>query len=344
MARLSAKAKQRIYSNLEKYARSGMGMEKACESLLGQPRMRSVEKRIYAGILEGLQQGKSIGAALGASSPVVTPLEEEVVTAAEEGGMLERGFAHLSEYFRRLHVTRSRILKGLTYPIILLHLAIPVSTLAVTAFGRFRLDGSGTEETFGDAFAKMGLTMVLAYLVIALLIAWTVLLVKLGRRSGAIDQFLNTLPLFGKARKASALERFTQVFEIFLLAGKKISDALSGAGIASASGVLREASERGARMIENGDSLSTAIYASPSAFPDDFSRGITAAEESGQLDRELAEWGRFYSDSAREAMEQVAEWAPKLFYWAVLFLVAFLIIRSAIAYRDLLMNLIDGSF
>ncbi len=344
MAQLSAKAKQRIYSNLEKYARSGMGMEKACQSLLGQPRMRNVEKRIYSGILEGLQQGKSIGNALGASSSVISPLEEEVVSAAEDGGMLERGFAHLSEYFRRLHVTRSRILKGMTYPVILLHLAIPVSTLAVTAFGRFQLDGSAPTTNFADAFAQMGITMVVAYIAVALLIAWTVILVRLGQRSGAVDQLLNTLPLFGKARKASALERFTQVFEIFLLAGKKISFALSGAGVASASGVLREASERGSRMIENGESLSNAIYASPAAFPDDFSRGITAAEESGQLDRELAEWSRFYSESSREAMEQVAEWAPKLFYWAVLFFVAYLIIRSAIAYRDLLMNLINGSF
>ena len=34
MPSLSPQAKSLIYSNLEKYARSGMGMEKACDSLL----------------------------------------------------------------------------------------------------------------------------------------------------------------------------------------------------------------------------------------------------------------------------------------------------------------------
>lgn len=342
MARLSAQAKQRIYSNLEKYARSGMGMEKACQSLLGQPRIRPVERRIYTGLLEGIQQGKSIAQALGDSSPVITPLEEEIISAAETGGMLEKGFGHLSEYFRRLHVTRGRILRGLAYPVILLHIAIPVSTLAVAVFGQFSLDGSAPRISYVEAFREMGMIMVLGYLALALVIAWSVLLVRLGRRSAVFDQFLNRIPLVGRARRSAAMERFSQVFEIFLLAGKKISESLEGAGHASASGLIREASRRGADLTAEGDSLASAICAFPDAFPDDFSRGIAAAEESGQLDRELAEWSRFYSEEAREAMERVAEWTPRLFYWAVLLSVACLIIRSAVAYRDLLMNLIEG--
>lgn len=342
MARLSAQAKQRIYSNLEKYARSGMGMEKACESLLDQPGLGSTEKQIYAGLLGGIQQGKSIGLALGESSPVITSLEEEIVSAAEAGGMLDRGFSHLSEYFRRLHVTRKRILKGLTYPVILLHIAIPVTTLAVAAFGQFSFDGSTPGTGYAETFQEVGLMMLLAYVAIALLVSWTILLVRIARRSAAVDRFLNRIPLVGKARQSAAMERFTQVFEIFLLAGKKISDALRGAGKASASGLIYEASERGARLAEEGESLSNAMYASSNSFPDDFLRGLTVAEESGQLDRELAEWSRFYSENTKEAMERVAEWTPRIFYWGVLFLVGYLIVRAAFSYRDLLMNLIEG--
>jgi hypothetical protein len=68
---------------------------------------------------------------------------------------------------------------------------------------------------------------------------------------------------------------------------------------------------------------------------------MTAAEESGQLDRELAEWGRFYSESAGEAMDSLAEWTPKLFYWGILLFVATLIVRSALAYRDLIESLLN---
>jgi hypothetical protein len=53
MAGLSVKAKGLVYSNLEKYARSGMGMEKACDSLLRQPHVRSAEKSSTKAFLAG---------------------------------------------------------------------------------------------------------------------------------------------------------------------------------------------------------------------------------------------------------------------------------------------------
>ncbi|MEX2578537.1 MAG: type II secretion system F family protein [Verrucomicrobiales bacterium] len=344
MASLSARAKSRVYASLEKYARSGMGIEKACESLLAQPRVSATERRVYHGLLAGLKQGESIGDALGRSDGVVSELEREVVSAAEEGGTLEKGFGHLSEYFRRVDRTRRRILKGLTYPIVLVHLAVPVSAMAVAVFRGFSLDGSTPAgQTFSNAFANAAQTMLVVYLLIAILVVGAVILSRLSRRSGAVDALVNRIPLLGKARRAVAMERFSQVFEIFLLAGKKMSDSLAGAGKASGSGLIREASQAGSRLVAQGDRLAAAIYAAPSAFPHDFARGIDAAEESGQLDRELAEWGRFYSEAAAEAMEQLAEWTPKLFYWGILALVAFLIIRAALAYRDLLENLLNAT-
>ncbi|MEM7599926.1 MAG: type II secretion system F family protein [Verrucomicrobiota bacterium] len=344
MPGLSAKAKSQMYSSLEKYARSGMGMEKACESLLQQPRVSGAERKIYQGVLTGISKGRTIGESLGRSSGTVTALEEEVVSAAEAGGMLEKGFGHLAEYFRRMDRARRRILKGLTYPLVQIHLAIPVTTLASTAFSSFSPDGLSSGPGYGEAFLTMGRNMIIAYVVIAVIFFLARSFAKAGRTSGAVDGFLNGIPLVGKARKAMAMERFSQVFEIFLLSGKKMSDSLSGSGEASGSGLIRSASRRGARKIVGGDSLASTLYASRSAFPNDFARGVDAAEESGQLDREFAEWGRFYADSAGEAMEQLAEWTPKLFYWGILLFVAFLVIRAGLAYRDLLQNLINVSF
>lgn len=344
MASLKPRAKSRIYSGLEKYARSGMGLEKACESLLSQPRLASTERQIYEGLLAGLKRGESIGEALGRSSSAVTSLEREVVSAAEQGGMLEKGFAHLSEYFLRIDRTKRRVLKGLAYPIVLIHLAIPVCTLAINVFSSFSLDGSTEDATpFRDTISRSIETVIVVWLIAAILFFGALILNRLAQRSPAIDAILNGVPLVGKARRAIAMERFSQVFEIFLLAGKKMSDSLAGAGNASGSGLIREASRKGAKFLVDGDKLAHALYSAPAAFPHDFARGMDAAEESGQLDRELAEWSRYYSETAGEAMDRIAEWAPKLFYWGILLLVAFMIIRAALAYRDLLENLLNFS-
>ncbi|HRQ89017.1 MAG TPA: type II secretion system F family protein, partial [Bacteroidia bacterium] len=220
MARLSAKSKGLIYSNLAKYARSGMGMDKACESLLRQPGVAAVERRLYAGLLDGLQAGRSIADALGDAGAFVSPLEHEVIAASESGGQLEAGFAHLADYFRRLDRTRRKITKGLAYPLVLLHLAIPVSTLAVAAFGSFRLDEA---FDFVGVLSRSGVTMLCAWggILLALAAAW--LLVRLAGRSALVDAVLAKVPLLGKARRAVAMERFTQVFSIFLQAGRTMS-------------------------------------------------------------------------------------------------------------------------
>lgn len=344
MPKLSAIAKSRVYSSLEKYARSGMGMEKACESLLSQPRIRAAERRVYRGMLEGLSRGKSIGDSLGLAGAVVSPLEVEVVSASEEGGMLEKGFGHLAEYFRRVDRTRRKIMKGLTYPIILVHLAVPVSTLAMTAFRSFSLDGNSDGPDFLAAFWNAGRAMLYAYAIIFLVIVGAVVLTRMGRTSATVDALLNRIPLVGKARRSVAMERFARVFEIFLLAGKKMSECLAGAGSASGSGMIRRASRLGAKTVASGQPLATAIYDYPATYPNEFARGVSAAEEAGALDKEMGEWGEFYSESAAEAMEQVAEWAPKLFYWSVLIFVAVLIVRSAVAYKDLLMKLLDTGY
>lgn len=184
MARLSAKAKSRIYANLEKYARSGMGMEKACDSLLRQPRLSSTERRIYQGILSGLKNGKSIGDSLGGSSRVISPLEHEVVAASEAGGKLEKGFGHLAEYFKRIDRTRRKIVKGLTYPVVLIHFAVPVSTLAVAAFRSFSLDGETRAGGYQHAFMSSGKAMLAAYLLVILGFVAAALLNRAGRTSG----------------------------------------------------------------------------------------------------------------------------------------------------------------
>jgi len=347
MAHLSSKVKSRIYANLEKYARSGMGMAKACESLLSQPGARASERTIYLALLDGLNSGKTIGQSLGRARGVVSDLEREIVMASESGGMLEKGFAHLALYFQRVARTRRKVLRGIAYPIILVHVAIPVSIFATSLFGQLNPDAeqsTGLVQTLSAALSESGWWILTGYFLALVLFLGTFFLFKLAKESAAVDSFLNRVPLLGMARRFLALERFSQVFEIFLLSGLKMTDSLTGAGKASGSGLIRAAAAKGARAIADGGILADSIFAAPKAFPNDFARGIAAAEESGNLDGELNQWARFYSDSAGEAMDRIADWAPKIFYWLALIFVGAMIIRAGLAYRQVLNNWINFEF
>jgi len=342
MASLRPRAKSRIYAKLEKYARSGMGMEKACQSLLSQPGLGRAERRIYGGLLEGIAAGESIGASLGPAGASAGELEREVISAAEAGGMLERGFAHLATYFERVDETRRRILKGLVYPIVLFHLALVLTVFLSAIITRLRPDGE--VQSFGSAFGGAGLLVAQVYLGAILLVVLMSWMRQVARTQPGVDALLNRIPLVGGARKAVARERFCRVFEIFLLSGRRMSDALAGAGQASGSGMIRAASRRGARLVGEGNLLSEAIFAEPRTFPNDFARGIAVGEESGHLDVELRQWGDFYAATAAEAMDALADWAPRIFYWIVLLAVAGLVIRAGLAYRDVIESWLEWEY
>lgn len=343
MAHLSAREKAQIYSGLEKYARSGMGMEKACQSLLEQRRLSRTERLLYDRMLAGLHRGQSISDALSRAGTFVSPMEREIVTAAESGGKLEKGFSHLAGYFHRLDQTKKAMTRGLVYPLFLLHIAIPITMLTSSVFRGIDFNGEGRTFDLSKTLSESVIVLLglwLAILIIALLSRFVL---RMGSQSAGIDAFLCRLPLLGAARKALAMERYTEVFEIYLLAGRTMSDSFAGAGRASGSGTIRSGVETGKSALAAGESLADVLALAGSTFPKDFVRGITIAEESGQLDRELAEWSHFYAESVVEAMNRLGEWLPKLFYWFTLLVVAALIVRAAIAYRDLISGLLDFS-
>ena len=345
MANLSPRVKSRVYANLEKYARSGMGMEKACESLLGQPGASSTERGIYVDVLDGLKKGWSIGRSM-SGADAVSEIEGEIVTASERGGMLEKGFSHLQEYYSRMDRTRRKIKKGLAYPLVLVHLAIPVTLFAASIFRQLKpdSDGQGLTKSLMTSLTQSGGWILMGYAIAAILVFGVLFLFKMAKESAVADLFLSKVPLIGPARRFVAMERFCQVFEIFLLSGLKMSDSLTGAGRASGSGLLRQTAERGAQSIEEGSELAEVFFVSPEAFPNDFARGMASAEESGCLDNELNQWGRFYSESAGEAMEKIADWTPKIFYWLVVIFVGYMMIRAGLAYQGALKSWIDFEF
>ena len=336
---MSPSAKHLIFANLAKYVRTGMGIEKACESLLSQPGVRSDERRLYQSIQRGVSSGQTIADAMSASSKI-DPLDYKMLDASEKGGRLESGLAHLSDYYQRLDRTRRRIRKGLLYPVILFHFALIVTTCTAAMFSRFNPKNEG--KSFLEAVWESGQWVLYLYLIFVLFAILLWLLIKRSRHSPLADTWLNRIPLLGKVRRFASLERFSSVFEIFLLSGRKMDESLQSASEASESGLIRHAAKEGVKSVQQGNLLAGSLLKNSRAFPNEFARGIAAAEESGMLDEEFGRWKQFYGESLGEAMEQLGEWIPKLVYFTTIFVVAWMIIRVGMSYADLINGYLDG--
>lgn len=260
--------------------------------------------------------GKSVAESVRALPLEVTELEWRLVEAGEKGGRLEDVFEHLAHYFDMVVKGTRRVRQALVYPAILLHLGVVLPALP----GAF-VNG------LGSVLLTVVVQLAVVYLVVAAAVCGWVWMAKRARTVAGVDGFLNRIPVVGKARRNTAMNRFCKVFEICLLSGQKVSDSVRAAGGASGSGVVLLACEGIETRALAGEPVGPALLAAGGAFPGELARSLASAEEAGALEKDLRRWAALMRANADEAMERVADWLPKVVYAVVLLLVAYQVLH-----------------
>lgn len=306
-----------FYSQLGKLLGAGFDIRKAAIVLedTDLPRGQQV---LWERLKAGLASGGSIAGSFGASGPGAGGIEQALIAAGERGGRLAEALGHLAEYFDLLAAARRQVVRGLVYPVIVLHLAI------VT--GVYLLPKLSAAAPAGSPGLRLLLVLGGLYLVIGVV----GLLVRWGWRRAAdaagLDQFFGRVPWLGRARRDLAMARFCAVYHSGLLAAAPMSSLVRLAADASGSGGLRGAGLRLGTVAARGGALGPAFRAE-TAFPKAFSRSYATGEEAGTLDRDLANWARHYRESAATSIRAAASMLPKPVYFLVVVLVVWQVTR-----------------
>lgn len=341
------KSRAFLYAELSKFTQSGFGIDKACESIIDQPASDRTAREICRALLEGTRSGKSLAGSLAENRGYpISDLEIAMVDAAERGGRLELGFHHLAEHFRLEADARRRIRRALVYPLVLLHFALAVGIGMTTVMRNLGASLTGAGFAQGDFDWKASVLSNLAWVGFAYLIALGLVfgwrrLSRAGENHPGIDAWMQRLPLAGPVRRSRSLARFCEVLHLYLLSGQHMDRAWKKAGEASRGGQLGAYAQRTAPRLAAGESISEVVASAGPALPGDLVRGLASADVAGALDLETARWSSYYREASAESVEHLAEWAPKLFYWLVLVVAAWMIIRAALSYNELLSGLID---
>ncbi len=339
--RFSNKQKYLLYAELAKFVRSGFGFENACKAITEQAGVPVCHRVYCLGVQKGLRNKKTLGQAVADLPLDITQIEINLIKAGEDAGLLEQSFQHLEQHFKMALESRQKIRKGLAYPIVLLHGGIIMGLVAVPLMASWN---PMAKETAAWDSLKFGFLMVVAfYIAIAMVITLFAYLLKRSRVSSACDCYLNKIPLLGNMRRSLAMSRFCEVFHMALKSGQKMDRALYYAGASSGSGQLMLASCTGSKKLKQGLSLAETLAGQTGVYPEDFRRSIANAELAGVLDEDFGRWRDYYRKAAHESVDRLTEWAPRIFHWLVLLVVAFIIIRMAIAYRGLLENYLNWS-
>lgn len=275
-------------------SRAGLPMEEALKAVAEQTE-NTRPQRIILGVRSQVVEGRNLAAALGVFPASFNPLFRATVAAGEQSGRLDEVLEGLADYVEDQQAMRQKVLGALLYPafLSLVAVAIVIALLATVVPDLVRV--------FESIDAELPLLTRALIALSDFLRAWGWLL-ALGLAAGAVgagyalhrdevrreaQRRLLRLPLLGRFIRGVNTARFTRTLSILTRSGVPALDAMTiGADVVS-NLPMREAVQRAAAKVREGEAIHRALGAER-LFPPITLHMIANGELSGELENMLA--------------------------------------------------------
>ena len=280
--------------------------------LLAREASNATLRRALADVAEGVRQGEPLAEAFDRHPKVFPAAYRSMIRSAELSGSLDTVLDRLTIYVEREVAAKKQIRSAMTYPLVIVVLAVSVSTLLVTfVLPKF--------EVFFASFHKelpLPTRMLLGFSGLVQHWWWAALIavVLVGGSCTAFlrterglllrDKALMRVPVIGDALRYSVVERFARVMASMLQAGVPLGDAMDVAAAATGNrpaalslSVAREAMLR-------GDGIAGPL-ADTGVFPPPARQMLRVGEDTGSLDDQLETIASFYEKELDYKVKQI---------------------------------------
>ncbi|MEU8775432.1 type II secretion system F family protein [Streptomyces sp. NPDC048606] len=268
--------------------------------------------RLLVDVMDALRFGESFAGAMATHTKALPPFYVSVLRSAEATGELDVVMAQLGRYIERDVEGRRTVRSALTYPSLVMVLAIAVIlVLVVFVLPRFKLFfESFNAELPLPTRILLGFTdfVTVWYPVIlgALVVLVVAVIAALRTERGRIlrDRFLLAMPVLGDVVRYMVIERFCRILTSMIKAGVPIPEALDLAG-SGANNLVYERSlgKAGVEMLEGGG-ISGPI-ARTRLFPGAVTQMMRVGEETGTLDDQLDNVSEFYEKELQHKLKRL---------------------------------------
>lgn len=308
-----ANDKHLFYSEMAKLLEAGFDIRKAA-AVMRDTKLPPAQSYLLKDLERGLDEGQTITAAFANDTESVSGLERSIIGAGERGGKLGPAFHHLADYFAMVAAAKQAMIRGMIYPLVVLHLGVFIATVPMAMMQ----DDKG-------GFGKFLTAMLILYTITLALFFIGRATSRSARENAFLDDVLNGIPWVGKARKGIAMSRFCKVYHSCLLAGISMTETTRVASDASQSGRIRKAGDRLVETAKEGNALGPR-FVDESAFPKSFARSYATGEEAGTLDTDLGNWANKFQQDSEAEMKTASIMIPKVLYFFILAFIAWKII------------------
>jgi type IV pilus assembly protein PilC len=261
-----------------------------------------------------LRAGWSFGDAIALYPKVFPGYYVAVVRAAELTGRLDDALDQLAEYLERDVTARKEIKSQLTYPIIVMVLAVvAVGVMSIFILPKFEDFYTGLDANLPlPTRMLMNLTTFITtwgwlLLLLALLTVLGLALVYGGvRGKPRRDAMLLKLPAIGPIMHLVCVERFCSVLAALVHSGVPLPDAVQVAADSTNNYVFQTKLMTVREAMMRGDGLARPIQAS-GLFPPAARQMIRVGESTGSLDLQLESAAVFYQRELRYKLKRLTD-------------------------------------
>ena len=295
---------------------SGLTLVKALD-ILYKEQEKEACKQIWLEVYEDVQKGQSFSESLKLQQGAFPSFLISMVNAGESSGSLDVVMQRMADHYAKEQRMNNKIIGSLTYPCILLGLAL------VLVFGMCTFILPMFMEMFEGAelpaltVALLGFvnwTKKYWYICIAIIVV-LVFVIRYALAVPSIrlkwDRFLIKGPGFGKLVVKIYTGRFARTLSSLYSSGIPMVECLERSSAILGNSYISDCFERVVDEVKQGEPLSLAIQRT-GIFDSMFCSIIYVGEESGALDDILTKSAEYYEDEADAALQKLTTFIEPL--------------------------------
>ncbi len=262
-------------------------------------------------IREDVETGLPLSEALAKFPKIFNRLYIYLVRAGEVSGNLDGILERIAAYQEKQAALRGKIRSALTYPVVVLVIALAVTYFLLTAI----------VPQFASILTGLGgdlplITRMLMGISDFLRSKWWLLaLLSVGSFMGVgfyyrtpqghhmIDGLLLKAPVLGTLIQKTAIASFSNTFGLLLKSGVNIIESIEITKGTSGNVIVENVLDEAKEGVQRGEQISTTLIEHPRVFPPLVSSMIAIGEETGAVDGMLEKIAIFYEREVNEAVE-----------------------------------------
>ncbi len=273
----------------------------------------SMQKLIFQ-IKSDIEAGSNLAEAFSRHPQYFNDLYCSLVYAGEQSGSLEGMLGRLALYQEKTETLKKKIKKALTYPIIVLTIALGVSVLLlIFVVPQFQEVFSG----FGAELPELTQYVVVAsdfmqdywYIVFGIVFGIVYSFVTALKTSEqfayAMDKFILRAPIIGQILTKAVIARYARTLSTTFAAGMPLVDALDAVSGAAGNRLYRDAILEIKEQVTQGGTLQQAMK-DTMLFPNMVIQMIAIGEESGALETMLTKVAEYFEELVDCAVDNLS--------------------------------------